>query len=73
MKWLRWIAKVLLCHHEYEFYENIYGDQINLAGGKRSLWRCRKCGWMKAKRELVVNNDTSTSNGLGDSASHESA
>ena len=53
MKWLKWIVKVLFCRHEYEFYENIYGDQINQAGGKRSLWRCRKCGWMKTRWELV--------------------
>lgn len=36
--------KRLLCHHEYEFVRNIYGDEINHVGGNRSWWRCRKCG-----------------------------
>ena len=34
----------LFCRHEYEFVRNIYGDEINHAGGCRSWWRCRKCG-----------------------------
>ena len=36
--------KQLLCNHEYEFVRNIYGDEINHLGGKRSEYRCKKCG-----------------------------
>lgn len=35
--------KRLFCKHEFEWKRNIYGDQINYAGGKRSLWQCSKC------------------------------
>ena len=38
------IIKRLLCRHEWEFVRNIYGDEINLAGGRRSWWRCKRCG-----------------------------
>jgi hypothetical protein len=38
------IIKRLLCKHEYVFERNIYGDEINYAGGNRSWWRCEKCG-----------------------------
>lgn len=38
------IVKRLFCRHEWEFVRNIYGDEINAAGGNRSWWRCRKCG-----------------------------
>lgn len=46
------IIKRLFCTHEYEFVRNIYGDEINWAGGKRSWWRCRKCGKLIARKEL---------------------
>lgn len=36
--------KRLFCKHEYEFVRNIYGDEINMVGGRRSWWRCKKCG-----------------------------
>lgn len=38
------IIKRLFCKHKYVFVRNIYGDEINLAGGNRSWWRCEKCG-----------------------------
>ena len=38
------IIRRLFCRHEYKFVRNIYGDEINLWGGKRSVWRCHKCG-----------------------------
>lgn len=38
MNWLR----RLFCAHRYEWMRNIYGDEINLAGGRRS--RCLDCG-----------------------------
>ena len=40
------------CKHEYEWERNIYGDEINIVSGKRSWWRCRKCGKHKAMPEL---------------------
>ena len=46
------LIKMLLCKHEYEWERNIYGDEINMVGGKRSWWRCRKCGKYKAMPEL---------------------
>jgi hypothetical protein len=38
------LLKRLLCKHDFEFVRNIYGDEINHVGGRRSWWRCRKCG-----------------------------
>jgi hypothetical protein len=39
MNWL----KRIFCAHSYTFVRNVYGDEINLLGGKRSVWRCTKC------------------------------
>lgn len=36
--------KRLFCVHEPVWERNIYGDEINAVGGKRSWFRCRKCG-----------------------------
>ena len=33
---MNWIKR-LFCAHRYEWVRNIYGDEINLSGGKRSL------------------------------------
>ena len=46
------LLKMLFCKHEYEFDSNIYGDQINMYGG-RSWWKCKKCGKYKVEQELV--------------------
>ena len=33
------------CRHQVmTFVRNLYGDEINHNGGKRSLWRCNVCG-----------------------------
>ena len=48
MNWLR----RLFCAHRYEWMRNIYGDEINLSGGKRSLWRCAECGKIHARDGL---------------------
>jgi hypothetical protein len=40
MKWL----KRLFCDHNFRFVRNIYGDEIILAGYKRSWWHCVRCG-----------------------------
>lgn len=34
----------LFCKHNYVFIRNLYGDEINLHNGKRSLWQCTRCG-----------------------------
>lgn len=46
------LIKRLLCNHECEFSRNIYGDEINAAGGKRSWWRCAKCGKCQLRNKL---------------------
>jgi hypothetical protein len=42
----------LFCAHRFEFVRNIYGDQINSWGGKRSLWQCAHCGKLQARDAL---------------------
>lgn len=37
----------LFCKHldkPLEFVQNITADETNMAGGKRSVWRCKDCG-----------------------------
>ncbi len=34
----------LFCKHDFSHLRNIYGDEINMAGGNRSIWKCTKCG-----------------------------
>ncbi len=48
------IIKRLLCKHKYVFERNIYGDEINHAGGNRSWWRCKKCGKRALKPHLYT-------------------
>jgi hypothetical protein len=38
--------------HQLEHWRNIYGDEINHMGGKRSIWTCTKCGVYKLRPEL---------------------
>ena len=33
----------LFCQHYFAHMRNIYGDEINMAGGNRSIWKCAKC------------------------------
>ena len=50
----------LLCWHrrsEFEFVRNIYGDEINACGGKRSVWRCPKCGNRQDRDDLHDDGD----------------
>lgn len=46
--------KRLFCKHSsgVTFVRNIYGDEINTAGGKRSVWRCDRCGGLLLKDQL---------------------
>ena len=41
---MKWLDKLWCKHESQKFIRNIHGDEINLAGGKRSLWICNKCG-----------------------------
>lgn len=45
-------ASLLPCKHNMQFVRNIYGDEIIERGWKRSLWRCHKCGKLKAMEDL---------------------
>ena len=51
------LIRRILCKHDYVFVRNIYGDEINIAGGKRSWWRCRKCGKWKLRSQLGPERD----------------
>lgn len=48
------MIKRLACKHEWEFVRNIYGDEINLYGGRRSVWRCGRCGKAKLSKSLYT-------------------
>ena len=52
------LIKRLFCKHEYEFVRNIYGDEINWCGGKRSIWKCKKCGKLQYSSELNIVDDS---------------
>ena len=39
--------------HTWFWRRNIYGDEINVAGGNRSVWRCARCGHYKLRPYLV--------------------
>ena len=46
--------KRLFCKHQDQtFIRNIYGDEINLTNGKRSVWRCKKCEAVVWRDSLV--------------------
>lgn len=55
-RWLplrEWLARTSCSHAAgFEFVRNLYGDQINEWGGKRSVWRCRSCGRVQARDQL---------------------
>ena len=52
MKWIKLIIDKLYCKHDYKWVRNIYGDEINTLNGKRSVWRCIKCGKIQYRDEL---------------------
>ncbi len=50
---ITFLRHYLLCWNpSFTFERNIYGDEIFHAGGNRSLWKCDRCGYLKASREL---------------------
>ena len=52
------LIKSTFCHHEWEWVRNIYGDEINAVGGRRSWWRCKKCGWLEPCGEYHDEGDS---------------
>lgn len=40
----QWLKTLFCGHPNPEFQRNIYGDEINLSGGNRSIWVCPNCG-----------------------------
>ena len=48
---IKWVKR-LFCEHEYEFVRNIYGDEINVCEGYRSIWKCKKCGKIEYRKKL---------------------
>lgn len=51
----KWFSNLFCSHKQLEFVENIYGDQINIHHGKRSIWKCKRCGKLINKDELYIN------------------
>lgn len=57
------LFKRLMCGrkgHELEHVHNIYGDEINYRGGKRSVWKCQNCGAVKLRDHLHDENKETT-------------
>ena len=50
---IKMMLKRFTCKHTNQtFVRNIYGDEINWAGGKRSIWKCNDCGKIIFNDEL---------------------
>jgi hypothetical protein len=47
-----WLKKLICRHKKQVHLRNIYGDEINAAGGNRSWWLCVNCGQERLKPEL---------------------
>ena len=61
---IAWI-KSLFCSHDLVFIRNIYGDEINMRDGARSVWQCKKCNTYKYGKYLAYtfyDNDDFVSN-----------
>jgi len=56
-RWLKNWVKSLFCAHRYAFVRNVYGDEINMLGGKRSVWRCSKCRKIQDRDQLHDDGD----------------
>lgn len=54
LKLKNWFFNRLLCEHEYKWVRNIYGDEINIRDGKRSVHICTKCGKLKYENFLKL-------------------
>ena len=45
---IAWLQR-FWCHHRrrdtyWRFIRNVHGGEVDLAGGCRSIWRCKLCG-----------------------------
>lgn len=50
---IKMFFKRFTCKHTNQtFIRNIYGDEINWTGGKRSIWKCDDCGKVIFSDEL---------------------
>ena len=47
-----WLKRLFCRHKKLVHLRNIYGDEINAAGGNRSWWLCVNCGRERLKPEL---------------------
>lgn len=47
----------ILCNHHYINYRNIHGDEINWSGGKRTIYRCIKCGNWKFIDDYIIHGE----------------
>lgn len=63
---MRWLLARIECWfdgHWFEHVRNVYGDEINLWDGARSLWQCQHCGarqkrgWLFYPLEKQENED----------------
>lgn len=55
---LKFLKQLFCRNHEWEHLENLYGDGINIFGG-RSLWICSKCGACQVRPNFhPINNET---------------
>ena len=43
-RFARQVSLFFCLHPNLKFVRNIYGDEINVWSGNRSIWRCRRCG-----------------------------
>lgn len=48
----RFIRRLVCRHRDVHFVRNVYGDEINHLGGKRSVWRCQACAAIVYRADL---------------------
>ena len=46
------ILKQIFCNHDYQFYRNTHGDEINFVN-YRTVYQCSKCGKFKTVERFV--------------------
>lgn len=51
------VLKRLFCNHKkLKFIRNIYGDEVNIKNGTRSIWKCENCGKLIFKDKIHYMN-----------------
>jgi hypothetical protein len=48
----RFLKRLFCRHRRTQFVRNVYGDEINHCGGRRSLWCCEDCGRYMYRKDL---------------------